>query len=149
MLRADSILVIANIALLGAKLAAITFSDSLSLIASAVDSALDLLCTLIIYTTSKLVQRRIKALNRRFPVGRRRLEPLGILVFSILMIVSFVQIFQESVKKLLPVRRRASIHLVLFLYCPQTRRVVRFPHSSTLAKSAVCYLKYLLLMSCV
>ncbi|KAL9051530.1 MAG: hypothetical protein Q9162_005959 [Coniocarpon cinnabarinum] len=99
---AININVIANIALLAAKLFAITFSDSLSLIASAVDSALDLLCTLIIYTTSKLVQRRIKSLNKRFPVGRRRLEPLGILVFSIIMIVSFLQILQESVGKLLP-----------------------------------------------
>lgn len=66
------------------------------------DSALDLLCTLIIYGTSKLVQHRIHALNKRFPVGRRRLEPLGILVFSIIMVVSFLQILQESVKKLLP-----------------------------------------------
>ena len=94
--------VIANIALLAAKIFAVFFSDSLSLIASAVDSALDLLCTLIIYTTSKLVQHKIHSLHKRFPVGRRRLEPLGILVFSIIMVVSFLQVLQESVKKLLP-----------------------------------------------
>ena len=73
--------VIANIFLLAAKIFAIFYSSSLSLIASAVDSALDLLCTLIIFSTNKLVQYKIKALNKRFPIGRRRLEPIGILVF--------------------------------------------------------------------
>lgn len=93
---------IANIILLAAKVVAVFFSSSLSLIASLVDSALDLLCTLIIWTTNKLVGWRLTSLQERFPVGRRRLEPLGILVFSIIMIVSFLQILQESVQKLLP-----------------------------------------------
>ncbi|KAL9104104.1 MAG: hypothetical protein Q9163_000906 [Psora crenata] len=94
--------VIANILLLSAKAIAAFSSSSLSLIASLVDSALDLLCTLIIWTTNKLVQWKIRRLQHKFPVGRRRLEPLGILVFSIIMIVSFLQILQESVTKLLP-----------------------------------------------
>ncbi|CAF9909667.1 hypothetical protein IMSHALPRED_008437 [Imshaugia aleurites] len=99
---AININVIANIILLIAKIVAAFASSSLSLIASLVDSALDLLCTLIIWTTNKLVQWKIKRLQHKFPVGRRRLEPLGILVFSIIMIVSFLQILQESVTKLLP-----------------------------------------------
>ena len=74
--------VIANVILLAAKAIATTQSSSLSLIASLLDSALDLLCTLIVWTTNKLVQWRLNSLQRRFPVGRRRLEPLGILVFS-------------------------------------------------------------------
>ena len=40
-------------------------------------------------------------MQRRFPVGRRRLEPLGILVFSIIMVISFLQILQESFSRLL------------------------------------------------
>ena len=99
---AININVVANIILLAAKAFAAAFSSSLSLIASLVDSALDLLCTLIVWTTNKLVSWRIRRLAHKFPVGRRRLEPLGILVFSIIMIVSFLQILQESVKKLLP-----------------------------------------------
>lgn len=98
----NQINVIANILLLVAKIVAAFASSSLSLIASLVDSALDLLCTLIIWTTNKLVQWKIRRLQHKFPVGRRRLEPLGILVFSIIMIVSFLQILQESVTKLLP-----------------------------------------------
>ncbi|KAI4268397.1 MAG: hypothetical protein LQ337_007860 [Flavoplaca oasis] len=99
---AININVIANIILLAAKGIAAGYSSSLSLIASLVDSALDLLCTLIVWTTNKLVGWRIKKLRKKFPVGRRRLEPLGILVFSIIMVISFLQILQESVKKLLP-----------------------------------------------
>ncbi|PSK57852.1 Metal tolerance protein 9 [Elsinoe australis] len=98
---AININVIANIILLVAKVAAAFYSGSLSLIASLLDSALDLLCTLIVWTTNRLVQWRLSALNKRFPVGRRRLEPLGILVFSIIMVISFAQILQESTQKLL------------------------------------------------
>lgn len=94
--------VVVNILLLAAKGIAALWSNSLSLIASLVDSALDLLCTLIIWSTNRLVGWKLKRLQKKFPVGRRRLEPIGILVFSIIMIVSFLQILQESVKKLLP-----------------------------------------------
>jgi cation diffusion facilitator family transporter len=94
--------VIVNILLLAAKGVAAIWSSSLSLIASLVDSALDLLCTIIIWSTNKLVGWRLQSLKKKFPIGRRRLEPIGILVFSIIMVISFLQILQESVKKLLP-----------------------------------------------
>jgi hypothetical protein len=98
---AININVIANIILLIAKGVAAGYSSSLSLIASLADSALDLLCTAIVFTTHKLVGWHLNRLRRKFPVGRRRLEPLGILVFSIIMIISFIQILQESVEKLM------------------------------------------------
>ena len=60
--------VIANIVLLTGKLVAAFYSNSLSLIASLVDSALDLLCTLIVWTTNRLVLWRLNSLRRRFPV---------------------------------------------------------------------------------
>ncbi|KAK3700645.1 hypothetical protein LTR37_015834 [Vermiconidia calcicola] len=100
--------VIANVILLAGKVAAAFSSGSLSLIASLVDSALDLLCTLIIWSTNRLVQWRLNALQKKFPVGRKRLEPLGILVFSIIMVISFAQILQESVEKLLPLKGKAE-----------------------------------------
>jgi divalent metal cation (Fe/Co/Zn/Cd) transporter len=93
--------VIANILLLTFKCVAAFYSSSLSLIASLADSALDLLCTAIVFTTHQLVAWRIRKLQHKFPVGRRKLEPLGILVFSIIMIISFIQILQESVHKVM------------------------------------------------
>lgn len=100
--RAINVNVLANIVLLAAKGFAALSSNSLSLIASLLDSALDLLCTGIVWTTNRLVSWRVDALQKRFPVGRRRLEPIGILVFSVIMVISFAQILQESVQKLLP-----------------------------------------------
>ncbi|KAH8667044.1 hypothetical protein BX600DRAFT_463061 [Xylariales sp. PMI_506] len=105
---AININVAANIALLAGKGVAVASTGSLSLVASFVDSALDLLCTLIIWTTNKLVSWRLGALKKRFPVGRRRLEPLGILVFSTIMVISFLQILKESVEKLAPLEGEPS-----------------------------------------
>jgi cation diffusion facilitator family transporter len=105
---AININVIANIILLIAKIVAAFFSGSLSLIASLVDSGLDLLCTLIVWSTNRIVSWRLSALQRKFPVGRKRIEPLGILVFSILMVVSFLQILQESVEKIMPLEGTAE-----------------------------------------
>ncbi|KAK9784103.1 hypothetical protein AB5N19_10040 [Seiridium cardinale] len=105
---AININVIANVALLAGKIVAVASTGSLSLVASLVDSALDLLCTLIIWTTNKLVGWRLGALKKRFPVGRRRLEPIGILVFSIIMVISFLQILKESVEKLAPLEGEAE-----------------------------------------
>ncbi|VBB81499.1 Putative protein of unknown function [Podospora comata] len=99
---AININLLANIFMLAAKLISLKFSPSLSLAASTADSALDLFCTLIVYGTNRVVAWRLQALQVKYPVGRRRLEPIGILVFSVIMVVSFVQILQESVTKLLP-----------------------------------------------
>ena len=69
---AININVVANIILLIAKSVAAFYSSSLSLIASLADSALDLLCTAIVFTTHKLVEWHLSKLRRKFPVGRRR-----------------------------------------------------------------------------
>lgn len=105
---AININVIANIFLLIGKIVAAFSTGSLSLVASLVDSALDLLCTLIVWTTNKLVAWRLNALQRKFPVGRKRLEPIGILVFSIIMVISFLQILKESVEKIMPLEGTAE-----------------------------------------
>ncbi|KAJ5993418.1 hypothetical protein N7451_009142 [Penicillium sp. IBT 35674x] len=111
--RALNVNVSANILLLIAKVIAVTSTRSLSLIASLTDSILDFLCTMIIWVTSRLAKQKMSSLNSAFPVGRRRLEPLGILVFSILMIISFLQILQESVKRLFWPGDRGTLPLPL------------------------------------
>ena len=90
----------ANIFLLIAKLIVTLTSSSLSLLASLVDSSLDFLSTIIIYTVSRIVQHRDWKSRDQFPVGKARLEPLGVLVFSVIMIVSFVQVAVEAVRRL-------------------------------------------------
>ncbi|TID21206.1 hypothetical protein CANINC_003486 [Pichia inconspicua] len=85
-----------NVILLLGKLVAVMLSDSLSLVASLVDSALDFLSTLIIFIANRYAMKK----SSRFPVGRKQLEPIGVMIFSVVMIISFSQVFIESAKKL-------------------------------------------------
>lgn len=87
----------ANTVLLAGKIAVIVLTSSLSVLASLVDAALDFLSTAIIWTTTKLISRYDQY---SYPVGRRRLEPLGVLVFSVIMITSFFQVSLECFNRL-------------------------------------------------
>ena len=87
----------ANIILLISKIAVIVLTSSLSVLASLVDAVLDFLSTAIIWSTTKLIARYDRY---AYPVGRRRLEPIGILIFSLLMITSFLQVALECIQRL-------------------------------------------------
>lgn len=105
-----------NVLLLAGKVIAVFSSNSVSLIASLVDSALDLLSTLIIFGTSKAISYRSFHTYFKYPVvscrypykqatyicfkGKKRFEPLGVVVFAVLMIASFCQVLVESVERL-------------------------------------------------
>jgi divalent metal cation (Fe/Co/Zn/Cd) transporter len=86
--------------LLIAKLIVTLTSSSLSVLASLVDSVLDFLSTVIIYSVSRIIQRKDWKSQYDFPVGKARLEPIGVLVFSVIMIVSFIQVGVEAVQRL-------------------------------------------------
>lgn len=84
---------LANTVLLALKIVVTVLTSSVSVLASLVDAALDFLSTVIVWTTTYLISRRDQ---EKYPVGRRRLEPIGILVFSVIMITSFVQVAIEG-----------------------------------------------------
>lgn len=88
---------IANLTLLLGKLAVIITVPSVSVLASLVDAALDFLSTVIVWITTTLISRQDQY---SYPVGRRRLEPVGVLVFSVIMITSFVQVALEAIQTL-------------------------------------------------
>lgn len=88
----------ANVVLLIGKIVVAILTSSISIIASLLDSALDFLSTLIIYFSNKLSQAKN---SKEFPVGRNRLEPLGVLVFSIIIIICFAQVGLEAFERLL------------------------------------------------
>jgi cation diffusion facilitator family transporter len=96
--RAINVNFAANVILLLGKIVVTLSTESLSIIASLLDSVLDFLSTVIVWTSNKLAQRRD---NFKYPVGRSRLEPLGVLVFSVLMIVSFFQVAIQGVQQLM------------------------------------------------
>lgn len=88
---------VANVLLLAAKVVVIILTSSLSVLASLVDAALDFLSTAIVWTTTKLIARQDQY---AYPIGRRRLEPVGVLVFSVIMITSFFQVALECFQRL-------------------------------------------------
>jgi hypothetical protein len=92
---------VANVLLLVAKVIVTLTSSSLSMLASLVDSALDFMSTVIIYGVSRIIQSKDWRSHYQFPVGKARLEPIGVLVFSVLMIVSFIQVGVEAVQRIL------------------------------------------------
>lgn len=87
----------ANFFLLAAKIAVIIKVPSVSVLASLVDAVLDFLSTAIVWTTTWLISQRDQY---SYPVGRRKLEPLGVLVFSAIMITSFVQVSLQAIQHL-------------------------------------------------
>lgn len=87
----------ANTVLLIMKIVVVALSSSVSVLASLVDAALDFLSTAIVWTTTRLISHNDQY---AYPVGRRRLEPVGVLVFSVIMITSFVQVGLEGFNKL-------------------------------------------------
>ncbi|KAK6456426.1 cation efflux family-domain-containing protein [Scheffersomyces xylosifermentans] len=101
-----------NFVLLIGKIVVALLTNSISVIASLVDSILDFLSTFIIYIVNRLATSSDWKVQYAYPVGRSRLEPLGVLIFSIIIILSFFQVGQESFKR-------------LFMSLPEDRHVVK------------------------
>lgn len=89
-----------NFVLLLGKIVVAVLTNSLSILASLVDSVLDFLSTVIIWLSTRLVGQHDWRTKHEYPVGRSRLEPIGVLVFSVLIVISFMQIANEAIQKL-------------------------------------------------
>lgn len=117
----------ANTILLILKIIVTVLTSSLSVIASLVDSVLDFLSTVIIWTTTRLISRQDQY---AYPVGRRRLEPIGVLVFSVIIITSFFQVALEGVQ-----RMTSGNHTIVELTIPAITIM-----SSTVVIKFLCWL---------
>ncbi|KAJ3480087.1 hypothetical protein NLG97_g8153 [Lecanicillium saksenae] len=91
---------VANIVLLVGKIIVIISVPSMSVLASLVDAVLDFLSTAIVWTTTRLIASSSSD-HHRYPVGRTRLEPLGVLVFSVIMVTSFCQVALQCIQRLM------------------------------------------------
>lgn len=89
-----------NFILLVGKIIVCVLTNSISVVASLVDSILDFLSTFIIFIANKLSTTKTWRTQHAYPVGRSGLEPLGVLIFSVIIIISFFQVGQESFKRL-------------------------------------------------
>lgn len=90
-----------NFLLLLGKTVVALLTNSLSIIASLVDSALDFLSTFIIWVSTRLVEKKDHETKFLYPVGRSRLEPIGVLVFSVIIVISFLKVADEALTTLI------------------------------------------------
>ncbi|KAK1285527.1 Metal tolerance protein 5 [Acorus calamus] len=89
---------IANMLLFAAKVYASIRSGSLAIIASTLDSLLDLLSGFILWFTAFSMQTPSPY---QYPIGKKRMQPLGILVFASVMATLGLQIILESMRSLI------------------------------------------------
>ncbi|CAI7600185.1 unnamed protein product [Penicillium glandicola] len=89
---------VANVALLASKIAIMAMTSSMSMLAGLVDGVLDFLSTVIVWVTTIMIRRQDR---NRYPISRRRLEPISVLIFSVIMVTSFFQVALSSIKQLM------------------------------------------------
>ncbi|KAL2860292.1 hypothetical protein BJX68DRAFT_224846 [Aspergillus pseudodeflectus] len=118
---------VANVILLAAKIAALLMTHSVSVLASLVDGALDFLSTTIVWITTALIRRQDRY---EYPISRRRLEPLSVLVFAVVMVTSFFQVAITSMGQLV-----SSDHSVVNLSMPSAIIM-----GSTVIVKLICWL---------
>ncbi|CAL5343332.1 hypothetical protein CsSME_00028220 [Camellia sinensis var. sinensis] len=116
---------VANMILFAAKVYASVRSGSLAIIASTLDSLLDLLSGFILWFTAFSMQTPNPY---QYPIGKKRMQPLGILVFASVMATLGLQIILESVRTLI------SVDSEFNLTDEQERLVVGIMLSVTLVK---------------
>ncbi|XP_059300987.1 metal tolerance protein 9-like [Lycium ferocissimum] len=88
----------ANVVLFLAKIYASVQSRSLAVIASTLDSLLDLLSGFILWFTSNAMKNPNQY---HYPIGKKRMQPVGIIVFASVMATLGLQILFESGKELI------------------------------------------------
>ncbi|KAK4746306.1 hypothetical protein SAY87_012618 [Trapa incisa] len=89
---------IVNIVLFLAKVYASAMSRSMAVIASTLDSLLDLLSGFILWFTDHAMR---KPNQLRYPIGKERMQPVGIVVFASVMCTLGLQILFESGRQLI------------------------------------------------
>ncbi|XP_065853496.1 metal tolerance protein 10-like [Euphorbia lathyris] len=111
---------IANMVLFVAKLYASVVSKSMAVIASTVDSLLDLLSGFILWFTDYAMR---SPNHYRYPIGKQRMQPVGIVIFASVMATLGLQILFESGRQLItkalpdrdPVKEMWMIGIMVFV----------------------------------
>lgn len=137
--RALNLSFVSNVVLLGVRVAMAAIAGSLSLIIAMIDAILDVLSSCLMYFAAWEAK---KTDNRyRYPVGKGRLEPLGVIVFSCIMGTAAFSVIVEGIKQLVGGDSSAEdglphqwiiiggtifvvlFKLLLFLYCRRSKAV--------------------------
>ncbi|XP_056163189.1 metal tolerance protein 9-like [Syzygium oleosum] len=98
---------VANMVLFMAKVYASVESRSLAVIASTLDSFLDLLSGFILWFTAKAMR---KPNHYHYPIGKKRMQPVGIIVFASVMATLGLQILLESFRDIMSKSHPETAH---------------------------------------
>ena len=87
-----------NILLTVGKAVASAVSGSIAIISSLVDSALDLFSGGVMWWATRQVKHRDL---RQYPQGRTKLEPVAVIILSVVMAFTSLQLIRESIEKMI------------------------------------------------
>ncbi|KAL5175974.1 Metal tolerance protein 10 [Glycine soja] len=104
-----------NLVLFAAKVYASVASRSLAVIASTMDSLLDLLSGFILWFTSNAMKNPNQY---HYPIGKKRMQPVGIIVFASVMATLGLQILIESARELISKASEINSYSCLFSRSP-------------------------------
>ncbi|KAF4323064.1 hypothetical protein BBO99_00003503 [Phytophthora kernoviae] len=93
---AINVSLIANVVLAIVKTYAACMSGSLAVLSSLVDSILDLTSQLLFWYSDK----RMHTPSVKYPAGRRRLEPVAVIISATLMGMAAIEVIQQAVESL-------------------------------------------------
>ncbi|KAI7860379.1 hypothetical protein BDC45DRAFT_430569 [Circinella umbellata] len=96
---------VANFILFGSKFILAIYAGSMAILASAFESFLDLLSNAIIFFTVRIMKKQD---YYKYPVGKSRMEPLGIIVFAVIITTSFSQVLLTSIQRLTDPEKNAE-----------------------------------------
>uniref|UniRef100_A0A0N5AEV5 ZT_dimer domain-containing protein n=1 Tax=Syphacia muris TaxID=451379 RepID=A0A0N5AEV5_9BILA len=128
-----------NIIMMIAKIVASYLSHSLSIISALVDSVMDILNGAAVYLCIRVIQ---KTNPYEYPVGRKRLEPVSILIVSVIMVMTNLMVILETVMSVLNKTSFCSRIIVVFQVDP---------HVTVVVASVMCtgtLAKFVLLLFC-
>lgn len=92
--RLSIVTILINIVMIIAKLIVAYLSHSLAVLASMVDSAMDIASGVVIWYACRKIEQSNK---KKYPVGLERLEPLTVLVVGMIMIFANLIVVEEAI----------------------------------------------------
>uniref|UniRef100_A0A0B7ASK2 Uncharacterized protein n=1 Tax=Arion vulgaris TaxID=1028688 RepID=A0A0B7ASK2_9EUPU len=94
----SKITLLINLLLLTAKAVASAMSGSIAIISSLVDSCLDIFSGVIMWWATRAVKQRDPY---NYPQGRTKLEPVAVIILSVVMALCSIQLIRESIEKII------------------------------------------------
>mmetsp|Transcript_16857 Transcript_16857/g.49269 ORF Transcript_16857/g.49269 Transcript_16857/m.49269 type:complete len:433 (+) Transcript_16857:86-1384(+) len=103
---------VCNVLIFAVKVVVAVSSGALVVYASTMDSFLDLLSGSILVVTARIMAR---PMPDKYPVGTRRMEPLGVIVFATIMGTCFMQVVVQAIESIVVPSEVVITRMVLIL----------------------------------